>query len=351
MAADLHALLDAMLRMGGSSLMLKAGSPPLYRVQGALVPSEDPPCVEEELDRVLEGLLSPDQKAKLDQEGQVDLIFEGPGETRFGAHVFRHSQGLGAVFHPIPREVPTPGELGLPDCVVSLAGRRSGINLFTGPTGSGKTTTLAALVGEAARAGRHVISVEDPIEYLHTEPGPGLVHQREVGIHVESAAAGAREALLLGADVLMVGEVQDGETVQAILEAANAGLLVFAGISSARTVSALEKFLGLVPPDQVELARTILSWHLNAVVAQALVKKRFGTGLALAVEVLLASPSVKEAVKKGDLHDLPAHMKRGRGLGMCTMEASLEKLLSRKVISRDEAWMLAKEKQPAGLPF
>ena len=351
MDAELDRLLDGMVRTGASSLMIKPDSPPLYRIQGSLVPSEEGAFDAEEVESLLKELPSPGEKDRLYREGQVDLVLEGPGGKRFSAHLFRHSQGLGSVFHPIPGQVPDPEELDLPPCVVSLAHRTSGINLLTGPTGSGKTTTLASLVGEAARAGRHVICVEDPIEYLHTEPGPGLVHQREVGIHVESMAEGAREALLLGADVLMVGEVQDKETVQAVLEAANAGLLVFAGVSSARTVSALEKFLGLVPADQAELARTILSWHLNGVVAQALLRKRFGTGLVLAVEVLLASPSVKEALRMGTLQDLPTLMKRGRGLGMCTMESSLEKLLARKVVSRDEAWMLSRDREMAGTPF
>ncbi len=349
MVAELDTLLASMLHMGASSLMIKAGSPPLYRVQGALVASEEPALDGREAASLLEGLASREEKDRLSQEGQVDLVLEGAGGQRFGAHIFRHSQGLGGVFKPIPGEIPTPEELGLPPCVVSLAHRSSGITLFTGPTGSGKTTTLAALVEVAAQAGRHVVCLEDPIEYIHSENGPGLVHQREVGVHVESAAAGAREALLLGADVLMVGEVQDKETVQAVLEAANAGLLVFAGISSARTISALEKFLGLVPPDQAELARTILSWHLNGVVAQALLRKRFGTGLVLAVEVLLASPSVKEALRRGSLQELPEHMKRGKGLGMCTMESSLENLLAKKVVSRDEAWMLEREGEPAGV--
>ncbi len=351
MVAELDALLSGMFRAGASSLMVKVGSPPLYRVQGSLVPSEEEPFGEKEVKFLLEDLPSPEEKEKLLREGQVDLVVEDSEGRRFGAHIFRHSQGLGGVFHPIPDEVPAPEELGLPACVVSLAHRPSGVTLLAGPTGSGKTTTLAALVAEAARAGRHVVCVEDPIEYLHTENGPGLVHQREVGIHVESMAAGAREALLLGADVLMVGEVQDRETVQAVLEAANAGILVFAAVSSARTVSALEKFLDLVPEDQAELARTILSWHLNGVVAQALLRRRYGTGLVLAVEVLLASPSVKEALRRGNLQDLPALMRRGKGLGMCSMEASLEKLLARKVITRDEAWMLTREGEKEGAPL
>ena len=305
---------------------------------------------EEEARTLLEDLPGPEEAERLGKEGQVDLILEGSGGSRFSAHLFRHSQGLAGVFRPIPSRVPDLEDLDLPECVISLARRASGITLLTGPTGSGKTTTLAALAREAARAGRHVICVEDPIEYLHTETEPGLVHQREVGIHVESFAAGAGEALLLGADVLMVGEIQDRETVRAVLEAANAGLLVFAGISSARTVSALERFLGMVPPDRIDLARTLLAWHLNGVVAQALLRKKFGTGLVPAVEVLLATPSVKEALRKGELKDLPELMRRGRGLGMCTMESSLEHLLARKVVSRDEAWMLA-GKQPTGLPY
>lgn len=303
-------LLDSFFRVmvdqRASDLHLHAGKPPLLRLDGDLVPLPFRVMHAADVRRFLDEILSPEQQARFAVQKQVDLLYELPGVGRFRSNCFWQLDGPSAVFRVIPERIPTMAELQLPRAVRSLVGLQSGLVLVCGPTGSGKSTTLAAMVHDInLTSPRHVITLEDPIEFVH-EPQVGVVTQREVGRDVESFAIGLRSALRESPDVLMVGELRDAETVTLALQAAETGVLVLATLHTNSAAKAVDRIIDAVPEGAREQARGSLSVLLRGVVAQQLCKRASGEGRVAALEVLIYDVAIANMIRTGKLHMIEA---------------------------------------------
>ncbi len=306
------ARLDTFLRIvaeqQASDLHLHAGNRPVIRHDGDIVDLPFRVLSAQETLRFVYEVLSDEQKTQLAEDRQVDLVYALPGVGRFRGNVFAQRHGLGAVFRIIPDNPPTLDQLGLPPVVRRLTTLPNGLVIVTGPTGSGKTTTLAAMVQEINRSSeRHIITIEDPIEFVH-EPSRCVITQREVGTHVGSFAAGLRSALRETPDVLVVGEMRDRETAQLALSAAETGVLVFGTLHTNSAARAVDRIVDVVPEDTREQARGVLSVLLRAVIAQHLVRRSIGEGRIAVPEVLVQTMGVSNMIREGKIDQLSAHL-------------------------------------------
>ncbi|MEQ1630788.1 MAG: ATPase, T2SS/T4P/T4SS family [Planctomycetota bacterium] len=334
---ELERMLAAMTRAGASSLHLLPGHSPCVRVQRRFVKSEHPVVEPAAIDELLRDLLFEDHRARLRRDGQVDVLYVARTGQRFRTTVLQQEAGLAMLLRPIPDMPPQLDELGLPQQVASLLQFQNGLVLVAGSFGSGKSSTLAALVDRFNKeTTRHVVTIEEPIEYLHPQ-GTALLHQREVGAHVRDCAVGVRQAMRLGAEVVFVSEIQDAATLDAVLDAAESGCLVFAGFDSSSVVGACMDLPTLVAQDQRERVRSRLATALRAVTAQTLLPCAHQQGRVPMVEVLINNTAARVAIRAGAFDELPAIMHRCRGLGMQTVDAALRNLLARHVITPEEA--------------
>jgi twitching motility protein PilT len=340
------ARLDSFLRIvaeqQASDLHLHAGNVPVVRHDGDLIDIPFRILTPQETSRFLREILTPEQWIRLEAEKQVDLIYSLP-EGRFRANVFEQNRGLGAVFRFIPAKVPTLDELQLPPVLKKLTQLTSGLIVVTGPTGSGKTTTLAAMIQEInATSNRHVITIEEPVEFIHT-PIQSLVTQREVGRHIESFAAGLRSALREAPDVLVVGEMRDAETVQLALSAAETGVLVFGTLHTSSAARAVDRILDAVPDEAREQTRASLSVLLRAVVAQHLVKRMNADGRVAAAEVLLHNHAVANLIRENKTHQLEGYVQTASfdGSGAQSLDHSLFQLVHDGMVALEEALAVA----------
>jgi twitching motility protein PilT len=337
------ARLDTFLRVAAdqraSDLHFHSGKVPSVRHDGELVDLPfrvlSAPLVRSFLDEIL----SDEQRAALERDQQIDFAYALDGVGRFRASVCHQSAGMSAVFRVIPSGLPNLADLSLPAVVAGFTRHSNGLVLITGPTGSGKTTTLAALVDLINRtSGRHVITVEDPIEFVHPAK-QGLVTQREVGQHTESFASALRSALREAPDVLVVGEMRDFTTMSLALAAAEAGILVFATLHTGSAPKALDRMMGGAPADQQEQVREVLSMLLRGVLSQRLCRLASGQGRVAAVEILLSSVSVSHLIREQKVHQLEAYLRGGEqaSRGMCSLERSLATLVREGRITAAEA--------------
>lgn len=341
------ARLDTFLRIAAdqraSDLHFHAGKPPIVRHNGELLSMPYRDLSAQETHGFLEELLDAGQWARLEAEHQVDFAYELEGTGRFRVNVYQQAAGLGAVFRVIPSDVPDFEDLRLPSAVLRFAQLGNGLILVTGPTGSGKSTTLASLIKHInTNSNRHIITVEDPIEYVHASQHSQIT-QREVGMHAESFGSALRSALREAPDVLVVGEVRDYETVSLILGAAEAGVLVFATLHTNSAAKAVDRLLGACPADEQEQSRNVLSVLLRGVIAQRLVRTKQGRGRVAAVEVLLPSHSVANLIRENKIHQLEAHLRTGdQGAdGMRSLEHALLQLVLEGQVSPHEALLTA----------
>jgi twitching motility protein PilT len=337
------ARLDTFLRIAAdqkaSDLHFHAGKVPIVRHHGELSAMPFRVLSEPQVRAFLDEILTEPQQRELEERQQVDFAYELPGVGRFRASVCHQSGGLSAVFRVIPTEIPDLGDLELPAAVSGFTRHANGLVLVTGPTGSGKTTTLAAMVDLVNRtSGRHIITIEDPIEFVHP-PKMGLVTQREVGLHAESFASALRSALREAPDVLVVGEMRDFETISLALAAAEAGVLVFATLHTGSAAKALDRMMGAAPADQQEQVREVLSVMLRGVLSQRLCRLASGQGRVAAPEILLQSVSVSHLIREQKVHQIDAYLRGGEqaSRGMVSLEESLARLVQEGRITRDEA--------------
>jgi twitching motility protein PilT len=336
-AKELERMLASMTRAGASSLHLLPGRPPCVRVQRRFVQSEHAVVEPAEIDALLADLLFDDHRERLQQHGEVDVLYVARTGQRFRTTVLRQEQGLAMLMRPIPEAPPQLQDLQLPQQVAALAELQSGLVLVAGSFGSGKSATLAALVDAFNRStSRHVVTVEEPIEYLHPQ-GRALLHQREVGAHVRDCATGIRQAMRLGAEVLFLSEIRDAAALEAVLDAAESGCLVFAGFDASSVVSACTELEKLVPQDRREGIRARFAAAMRAVTAQTLLPSAHHQGRVPMVEVLIENSAVQAALREGRADDLPAIMHRCRGLGMQTVDSALRGLLARHLVTPEEA--------------
>ncbi|MGE3636849.1 MAG: type IV pilus twitching motility protein PilT, partial [Sandaracinaceae bacterium] len=270
---------------------------------------------------------------------QLDLGYEIPEVGRFRISVCRQYEGLSAVFRYIPHAIPELSTLNLPSAVSNLTEHANGLVLVTGPTGSGKSTTLASLIDKInSTSERHIITIEDPIEFVHV-PKKGLVTQREVGSHVSSFAAGLRSALREAPDVLVVGEMRDFDTVHLALAAAEAGVLVFGTLHTGSAAKAIDRILGTCPADLQEQVREVLAMLLRGAVSQRLCRLAGGQGRVIAIEVLLQSISISHLIREDKIHQIESYLSGGGegGSGMTSLERSLSRLVAESRVEEEEA--------------
>lgn len=346
------ARLDSFLRLAeeqqASDLHFHAGGVPMIRHNGQLLALPFRALTERETKRFLLEILTPDQRQALERDQQVDFLYALPEVGRFRVSIFLQSRGFGAVFRVIRNHIPSLEELRMPVALARLACLENGLVIVTGPTGAGKSTTLAAMVREInATRRRHIITIEDPIEYLH-EPQMSAITHREVGAHTESFSSGLRAALRESPDVLVLGEMRDLETVQLALQAAETGVLVLGTLHTDSAATAIDRILDLIPDEGREQARGTLSLVLRGVVAQRLASLATGDGRIAVVEVLLQTWAVSNMIREDKVHQIDAQLQSAGGAnGNLAFDAALLGYVQQGLIAADEALHLANH--PAAL--
>ena len=335
----LHELLKKLIEFNGSDLHLTTGTPPQVRIDGELRPLDGyPPLGREDTQRLVYSVLSDPQKNKFQDDLELDLSFGIVNVSRFRLNVFDGRGGIGAVFRAIPFEVKSFDELGLPPVVENLCKKPRGLVLVTGPTGSGKSTTLAAMIDKINRERRaHIITIEDPIEFLHSHKNC-IVNQREVRVNTHGFANALRTALRQDPDVVLIGELRDLETVESALRIAETGHLTFATLHTNTAASTITRVIDIFPANQQAQIRTQLSMVLEGVLCQQLLPLTEGPGRAMALEILLPTPAVRNLIREGKVHQLPGLMTTGQDEHqMLTLNQSLARLYNAGRITLDAA--------------
>jgi len=331
----IHSLLRFMVASKASDLHLSAGEPPLVRVHGEMHRVDTPALTSDETHRLIFDVMNDAQRRTFQDKLEVDFAFSLDDSLRFRINAFVHNRGEAAVFRAIPATIPKFDQLGLPQVVRYLCEEEKGLVLVTGPTGSGKSTTLAAMIDylNETMAG-HILTLEDPIEFVHT-PKRSLVNQREVGSQTHSFAAALRSALREDPDVILVGELRDLETISLALTAAETGHLVFATVHTASAAKTVDRLVDVFPPVQQAQIRAMVSESLVGVVSQMLLHK-VGGGRVAALEILLGTPAVRNLIREGKTHQIPSVMQVSGKVGMQTMESAVIDLMARGVVTADE---------------
>lgn len=342
--AKIDAFFKLMNEQGASDLHLASGQPPALRIRGDIERIKYKVLDNDDLRGMLYEI-APEQKIKLFEEsGDVDFGYEIPGLARYRANFFMQKNGVGAVFREIPSAIMTAKQLGLPEVVSKLATLPRGLVLVTGPTGSGKSTTLAAVVDVANRARKdHIITVEDPIEFVHQSQGC-IVNHREVGIHTASFSAALRGALREDPDIILVGEMRDLETISLAVEAASTGHLVFSTLHTSSAYKTVDRVIEVFPSSEQPLIRSTLSDGLRAVIAQVLFKRIDRKGRVVALEILIANPAVRNLIREGKTHQIPSMIQTGKKYGMILLDDSIMELYTKGMVSAEEAYAKANDK-------
>src|ERR671925_2125384 len=331
-------LLEQMVALNASDLHITVGAHPVVRVRGRLEPLQDiPPLTGETTQQLLYRILSTEQQKQLEIGRQIDLAHSIPGLARFRVNVYWQRETLGAAFRLIPTEIKTLEELGIPSSLHSLTDKPRGLVLVTGPTGSGKSTTLAALIDEINRKrAEHILTIEDPIEFVHRHKRC-VVNQREIGVDATDFASALRAALRQDPDVILLGEMRDLETISTALTAAETGHLVFATLHTQDTAQTVDRIVDVFPPEQQQQVRVQLSVSLQGIVTQQLLPTADGNGRCVAVEVLVPTPAVRNLIREGKTHQIYSALQTGGQFGMQTMDASLAQLVRQHKITRELA--------------
>jgi len=341
------ARIDSFLRLvadqKASDLHFHSGAPPMIRFDGDLLSLPFRTLSDLETRRFLAEILTSEQTEILHLQGQVDVLYSLAGVGRFRGSIFNQVDGWSAVFRVIPSGIPSLDDLGLPPSIASLARLQNGLVLVTGPTGSGKSTTLAALVRRINEtSSRHIITVEDPIEYVH-EPALSRITQRQIGRHIESFGAALRSALREAPDVLVIGEMRDSETIQLALSAAETGVLVFGTLHTNTAARAVDRILDTLAEDIRDHARGVLSVLLRGVIAQRLLRRSTADGRVAAVEVLIGSPALGHMIREGKTHQIEGTLQSANDpKGSLGFDNCLFRLARERLVGPDEAIAFAR---------
>jgi twitching motility protein PilT len=333
---DITQLLTFAHREGASDLHLSSFEPPMVRIHGDMKRIEHPPLSAEEVHNMVFDIMSDAVRKVFQETNDVDFSFELGDIARFRVNVFRTRRGDGAVFRTIPTEVLTLEALGLPQIMKDICGKEKGLVLVTGPTGSGKSTTLAAMVDYINESDEgHILTIEDPIEFVHKSK-KCLVNQREVGRDTGSFNAALRGALREDPDVILVGEMRDLETISLALTAAETGHLVFGTLHTSSAPKTVDRVIDVFPAAQQAQIRAMFSESIQAVITQTLLKKRAGGRIA-ALEILIGTPAVRNLIRENKIHQIPSSMQTGQNVGMQTLDMALVDLVNKGLVTREEA--------------
>src|SRR6267154_95153 len=336
--ANLHQLLKAMVEKGASDLHVTTGSPPQLRIDGDLVPLKVPSLSPVDTKQLCYSILTDAQKHKFEEDNELDLSFGVKGLSRFRSNIFMQRGAVAGAFRTIPFKILTFQELGLPQVVSDLSKKPRGLILVTGPTGSGKSTTLASIIDKInTERHEHIMTIEDPIEYLHPHKNC-LVNQREVGADTRSFKTALKYILRQDPDIVLVGEMRDLETIEAALVIAETGHIAFATLHTNSCVQTINRILDVFPPYQQPQIRAQLSFVLEGVVTQNLIAKSSGPGRVLAIEVMVPNAAIRNLIREDKVHQIYSQMQVGQSkFGMQTFNQSLASLIQRGLTTLEEA--------------
>jgi twitching motility protein PilT len=335
---NLHQLLRAMIEKGASDMHITTGSPPLLRVDGAIVPLKLPPLSPVDTKQLCYSVLTEEQKIHFEKNKELDLSFGVKNLSRYRANIFMQRGAVSGAFRSIPFKILSFDELGLPPVVAALANKPRGLILVTGPTGSGKSTTLASIIDKInSETRQHIMTVEDPIEYLHPHKR-SIVNQREIGSDTATFKDALKYVLRQDPDVVLVGEMRDLETIEAALTIAETGHLVFATLHTNSALQSINRIIDVFPPHQQAQVRAQLSFVLEGVLSQLLLPRHGAPGRVLTMEVMVPNAAIRNLIREDKVHQIYSQMQMGQSVhGMQTMNQSLFSLYSRRFISLEEA--------------
>ncbi len=334
---DFADILIQVMERKASDLHITAGSPPMIRQRGGLIALDMPPLSPQDTREIVYSILTNDQRQRLETDWQIDFSYAIPGRARFRVNAYFQRAAIGAALRLIPSEMPQLQTLGLPPTVADFTKKPRGFVLVTGPTGSGKSTTLAAMIDKINRERHeHIMTVEDPIEFLHAHKSC-IVNQREIGSDATSFALALKAALRQDPDVILVGEMRDLETISTALTAAETGHLVFATLHTQDTAQTVDRIVDVFPPEQQHQVRVQLSVSLQGIITQQLLPTADGSGRVCASEVLVPTPAVRNLIREGKTHQIYSALQTGGAHGMQTMDAALADLVRKQKITRELA--------------
>jgi twitching motility protein PilT len=338
---DISELLIFVQKENASDLHLSAGESPMVRIHGEMKRIEMPPISKENLHMMLYDILSDQQRKRFEEMHELDFSIDLKGIARFRVNAFRQARGEGVVFRVIPSKILTIEQLGLPKSLREVTKNERGLVLVTGPTGSGKSTTLAAMIDIINNSlNGHIITIEDPIEFVH-ESKKCLINQRELGSHTHSFANALRSALREDPDIILVGEMRDLETISLALTAAETGHLVFSTVHTSGASKTVDRIIDVFPAAQQDQVRAQFAESIQAVISQVLLKRRDGRGLVPALEIMTGTPAVRNLIREGKVAQLPSAIQTGQKFGMMTLDQSLKELVSKGIVDKEQCLYFA----------
>jgi len=342
--AKIDAFFKLMNEQGASDLHLVAGQPPALRIRGEMERIKYKVLDNDELKAMLYEI-APEHKIKeFEETGDIDFGYDILGIARYRSNLFMQKYGVAAVFRQIPEQIMTAEQLGLPPVLSKLASLPRGLILVTGPTGSGKSTTLASILDVANRTRKdHIITIEDPVEFVHQSKGC-IVNHREVGLHTKSFSTALRGALREDPDIILVGEMRDLETISLAIEAASTGHLVFSTLHTSSAAKTVDRIIEVFPADQQNQIRSTLSDGLRAIIAQVLFKRIDKKGRCPALEILIATPAVRNLIREGKTHQIASMIQTGRKYGMQLLDDAIMEMLKKGWISANDAYAKSNDK-------
>ncbi len=342
--AEIDAFFKLMHEQGASDLHLSSGQQPALRIHGEIERIKYDVLTSDKLRSLLYEITSQEKIKVFEETGDVDFGYEIIGLARYRANYFMQKNGISAVFREIPSEILTADQLGLPSVISKLAGLPRGLVLVTGPTGSGKSTTIAAVIDQANRTRKdHIITVEDPIEFVHRSQ-KSIVSHREVGLHTETFSSALRGALREDPDIILVGELRDLETTALAIEASSTGHLVFGTLHTSSAAKTVDRIIEMFPASEQAQIRSTLADGLRAIVAQTLFKRVDIKGRCAAMEILIATPAVRNLIRESKTHQVPSMIQTGKQYGMQLLDDAIMQLYQKNWISADDAYSKANNK-------
>lgn len=342
--AQIDSLFMEMKTRGASDLHMVIGFPPLLRLRGELVPTDQPVLTPESNREILFEILSPEQRTTIDAKLDMDKAYELAGTGRFRCNFFYQNRGIGAVFRLIPTNIITLEQLQLPPVLTTIANFNKGLVLVTGPTGSGKSTTLAAIIDHINDTrDAHIITIEDPLEFVHPNKKCLITH-REIGTHANSFEEALKVASRENPDIILVGEMRDLETISLALTCAELGILVFGTLHTNSAAKTIDRIINAFPSERQAQTRTMLADSLRAVIAQQLLRTADGSGRCAANEILISSTALASMIREGKINQISSFIQTGTSIGMQTMDQHLKQLITEGKITKEAAYEKAIDK-------